>query len=142
MKVTIDQKIAVDSIDSLDNETVINNESISSDSFTDITDGFKVVSTQCTPLIITDPLYTLDMTTMLTDACFVSIQCNKYVASPTQKPTPIRFGLDLDGGAVTFNASTFSLVNTETMPAIIIDGVPDASTSNKVVLTIVIGKHS
>lgn len=141
MKVTLDTKITIDAIDSLDNESVINNETIGLDTYADMAAGFKVVSTRSLPEVITDNTYTNDLTTALANASFVSIQCNKYVSKPTEKPTAVPFSVSI-GGVAAGNMSSLQFVNATSIPSINITGIPSASTSNKVVLTIVIGYKS
>ena len=141
MKVTLDTKITIDAIDSLDNESVINNETIGLDTYADMAAGFKVVSTRSLPEVVTSSTYTNDLTNSLTNASFVSIQCNNYVSKPTEKPTAVPFSVSI-GGVAAGDMSSIQFINSTSIPAIEITGIPSASTSYKVVLTIVIGYKS
>jgi hypothetical protein len=141
MKANIVSQITVKSHEASNNESVLNNEIVSSDSIANMAAGFKVIVTDKQTLVL-DPTSgaALNETITVTNCSFVHVQCNKYVAKASDKPERRRFAISYNGSSVG-NMSQFQVIDCDDVKALIISNIV-VPTGEKVVLTIVKGRHT
>lgn len=141
MKTEIHSKIITNSLDALENESVTNNEIVSKDSIADMSAGFKVLNCEKQTFVL-DPTSgpALNETVDVTNASFIHVQCNKYVASVSDTPDRRRFAVSYNGSSIG-NMSQFQVIDCDDVKALIVSNVVVPS-GEKAVLTIIKGLHT
>jgi hypothetical protein len=141
METQIVSKITTVSLEALDNSAITNNNIAGSDSVASIAAGFKVLNTD-------RQTYTLDATTGAaftktidtSNASFIHIQCNKYVATPADRPDPRRLHFVYAGQNIG-NMSQFQVINCDAIASLVISNVV-VPAGEKAILTIIKGVYA